>query len=89
QVLGVVATIFDGRTRLSREIAAEVGDRYGLRLFEPPVPKSVRFAEAPALRRSILEHAPKSAGALAYRALALAITEAIKATQHSATSDNA
>jgi len=88
QVLGVVATIFDGRTRLSREIAAEVGDRYGLRLFEPPVPKSVRFAEAPALRRSILEHAPKSAGALAYRALASEMTEAIKADQQWSSADH-
>ncbi|HVX20655.1 MAG TPA: ParA family protein [Acidimicrobiales bacterium] len=70
RVLGVVATMFDGRTRHAREVLEEVGDRYGLTVLDPPVPKSVRFAEAPARGRSILQHAPTSAGAAAYRALA-------------------
>ena len=70
RVLGVVATMFDGRTRHSREILGEVVARYGLTVLEPPVPKSVRFAEAPAQGRSILQHAPGSPGAEAYRALA-------------------
>jgi chromosome partitioning protein len=39
-------------------------------VLEPHVPKSIRFAEAPAMGRSILEHAPSSPGAAAYRALA-------------------
>jgi len=70
-VLGVIATMYDGRTRHSRHVLDEVGGRYGLALFDPPVPKSVRFAEAPEFGRSILEHAPDSPGADAYRALAL------------------
>jgi hypothetical protein len=40
------------------------------------------------LRRSILEHAPKSAGALAYRALASEMTEAIKADQQLSSADH-
>lgn len=70
EVLGVVATMFEGRRRLSRQIAAEVGERYGLEVLARPIPKSVRFAEAPATGRSILAHAPGSAGAEAYRELA-------------------
>lgn len=68
--LGVVATMFDGRTRHAREVLADVTDRYGLRVLQPMVPRSVRFAEAPAAGRSVLEHAPRSPGALAYRELA-------------------
>ena len=69
-VLGVVATMFDGRTRHARHVLDEVGARYGLVVFDPPVPKSVRFAEAPEFGRSILDHAPDSPGAEAYRAIA-------------------
>jgi chromosome partitioning protein len=69
RVLGVIPTMFDGRTMHSRQVLAEVGERYGLPLFEPPVPKSVRFAEAPALGMSVLHHAPKCPGSLAYRTL--------------------
>ncbi|MGP8060623.1 MAG: ParA family protein [Acidimicrobiales bacterium] len=75
EVLGVVATMYDGRTRHARHVLDEVGSRYGLVVFEPPVPKSVRFAEAPEYGRSILEHAPDSAGADAYRAIAARLGE--------------
>ena len=70
QVRGVIATMVDSRTRHAREVLADVHERYGLEVLEPHVPKSIRFAEAPAMGRSILEHAPSSPGAAAYRALA-------------------
>ena len=70
EVLGVVATMFDGRTRHGREVLADVQSRYGIPVLEPSVPRSVRFAEAPAQGRSIMEHAPASVGAVAYRELA-------------------
>jgi chromosome partitioning protein len=75
EVLGVVATMFDERTRHARQVLADVHHRYGLRVLEPPVPKSVRFAEAPARGRCILQHAPSSAGAQAYRAIAAQVDE--------------
>jgi chromosome partitioning protein len=78
RVLGVVATMFDGRTTHARRILAEVGERYGLRVFDPPVPKSVRFAEGPELGRSVLQHAPSSPGAAAYRALATQIFDSLQ-----------
>lgn len=70
EVLGVVATMYDGRTRHARQVLADLEHRYGLPVLEPPVPKSVRFAEAPELGRSIIQHAPDSPGADAYRRLA-------------------
>ena len=70
EVLGLVATMFDARTRHGREVLADVQIRYGLRVFEPSVPRSVRFAEAPAAGRSIIDHAPSSVGAAAYNEIA-------------------
>ena len=69
-VLGVVATMYDGRTRHTREVLADVEARYALPVLQPMVPRSIRFAEAPATGQSILGHAPTSAGAVAYRELA-------------------
>jgi chromosome partitioning protein len=69
-VRGIIATMLDTRTRHSRQILGDVRDRYALPVLDPPVGKSIRFAEAPARGRSILRHAPGSPGAEAYRALA-------------------
>lgn len=81
RVRGVVATMFDGRTRHAREILAEVGQRYRLPVMDPPVQKSIRFAEAPAQGRSILQHAPSSAGAAAYRELARQLAPGAEASK--------
>jgi len=78
-VLGAVATMFDSRSRHPREIAADVADRYGIRVLEPAVPRSIRFAEAPAAGHSILDHAPSSTGARAYRELAITVREVLAA----------
>ena len=76
-VLGAVATMFDSRSRHPREIAADVASRYDVRVFAPAVPRSIRFAEAPASGASVLEHAPNSRGASAYRELAVQVLEAV------------
>ena len=69
-VRGVIATMYDDRTKHSRHIIEEVESRYGITVLQPPVRKSIRFAEAPARGKSILQHAPTSPGAQAYRDLA-------------------
>ena len=78
RVLGVLPTMFDARTTHSRQVLAEVEERYGLPLFGPPVPKSVRFAEAPGLGKSVLQHAPNSPGAMAYRTLSTTVYDAMQ-----------
>jgi len=78
RVLGVIPTMYDGRTTHARQVLAEVEERYSLPVFSPPVPKSIRFAEAPALGRTVLQHAPSSAGAAAYRALSIQIVDAMR-----------
>jgi chromosome partitioning protein len=73
KVLGVLPTMFDGRTNHARAVLADVSDRYGLAVLEPAIPKSVRFAEAPAAGRSVLSTAGRTRGADAYRELALGL----------------
>src|SRR3954469_2751604 len=70
RVLGVLPTLFDARTTHARQVLADVSGRYGLAVIEPPIAKSVRFAEAPATGKSILRTAGRSPGAEAYRSLA-------------------
>jgi chromosome partitioning protein len=79
RILGVIATMYDGRTTHARKVLAEVEERYGLPVFDPPVPKSVRFAEAPGLGCSVLQHAPTSPGSGAYRTLASHVFAAMEA----------
>lgn len=69
-VRGAIATMYDGRTRLAQQVVEEIPQRYGIRVLSPPIPKSVKVAEAPRQGRSILSHAPGSKAALAYRTLA-------------------
>ena len=69
-VRGVIATMFDRRTNLAQSVVDDVRSRYGLEVLEPAVPKSVRVSEAPGRGRSVLDHAPRSPSADAYRQLA-------------------
>ncbi|GAA3621645.1 ParA family protein [Microlunatus ginsengisoli] len=69
-VIGVLPTLFDARTSHSKLVLERIGADYGVPVVEPPIPKSVRFAEAPAVGRSILVTARSSKGAAAYREVA-------------------
>jgi chromosome partitioning protein len=69
-VLGVLPTLFDGRSKHARAVLTDIGERYGLAVLEPSIPRSIRFAEAPAQGRTVLSTAAASAGANAYRELA-------------------
>ena len=70
RVLGVLPTLYDGRTQHARAVLDTVSDAYHLDVLEPAVPKTIRFAEAPAVGRSILSTARRHRGAQAYRELA-------------------
>jgi chromosome partitioning protein len=74
-IRGVIATMYDSRTRLAHQVLDDMPACYGLEVLQPPVPKSVKVAEAPNAGRSILDHAPSSKGAVAYRELAAVLLE--------------
>jgi len=71
QVLGILPTLYDGRTLHSREVLGEIREILGgeHRVFDP-IPRSIRFAEAPVAGRPIFEYAGDVEGARAYRILA-------------------
>lgn len=69
-VMGGIATMYDARTNLSKRVLAGVQETYGLVVLEPPIPRSVRAAEAPEAGVSVLSHASGSKPAAAYRELA-------------------
>lgn len=69
KMIGAVATLFDARTNHSRDVLADVADRYDIPVLDPPIPRTVRFAEASASGASIM-HGRKNKGAEAYRDLA-------------------
>jgi chromosome partitioning protein len=69
-VLGGVATMYDSRTNLGKRVLVDVQETHGLTLIQPPIPRSVRVAEAPGEGVSVLKHARRSRSAEAYRDLA-------------------
>jgi len=73
-IRGIVATMYDGRTQHARQILDDVGRRYGIEVLQPPVRKSIRFAEAPRTGKSILRYASSHPGAGAYRQIAQTLT---------------
>lgn len=69
-ILGVVMTMYDARTRLSQEVVQEVRTQLGERVFQTVIPRSTRLAEAPSFGKPIIHYDPYSAGAAAYEVLA-------------------
>ncbi len=70
RLLGVLMTMFDGRTRLSQQVVGEVRQHFGELVFETVIPRATRLAEAPSFGQPILAYDPYSAGAAAYEVLA-------------------
>lgn len=69
-VIGVVMTMYDARTRLAPQVVAEVRRFFPTRIFNAVVPRTVRLAEAPSYGQAITEYDNAGRGAHAYRALA-------------------
>lgn len=68
-LLGALPTLFDARTTHSRDVLGDVSDRYSMPVLAPPIPRTVRFAEASASGATVLS-GRKNKGAQAYRELA-------------------
>lgn len=63
---GIVMTMFDVRTNLSRQVVAEVSKHFPDKLFKAIIPRSIRLGEAPSHGQTIFEYDPMSASAVAY-----------------------
>jgi chromosome partitioning protein len=67
---GIILTMYDVRTNLSRQVAEDVRKHFADLVFEAPIPRSVRLSEAPSFGQTIFEYDAMSSGALAYTKLA-------------------
>ena len=63
-------TMYDSRTSLSKQVVKEVQSYFGDQVFKTIIPRSVRLSEAPSYGQSVLDFAPHSKGATAYKNLA-------------------
>jgi chromosome partitioning protein len=69
KVGGVVLTMYDGRTKLSKDVSKQVRDHFGDTTYRTVIPRSVRLSEAPSYGEPIEAFDPMSRGAIAYRQL--------------------
>lgn len=70
EVTGVVLTMYDGRSKLSRGVLEEISKFFGDKVFDTKIPRNVRLAEAPSYGKPVLLYDRRCAGAVAYDKLA-------------------
>lgn len=70
QIEGILLTMYDDRTNLTRQVAADLREFFGDEVFKTVVPRSIRLAEAPSHGKPILLYDPASKGSEAYIQLA-------------------
>ncbi len=69
-ILGVLLTMYDKRTALAQQVADQVKDYFGDKIFDTKIPRTVRISEAPGFGQPITQYDPNGKGSKAYRALA-------------------
>lgn len=78
KVLGVVITLFDKRTNISRDTHGQIRTVFGEVLFKTKIGKNVRLEESPAYKETIFTFAPKSPGATEYKKLAAEVMQRVE-----------
>ena len=82
----IVLTMFDSRTLLSNDVAANVRSHFPNELIDIPIPRAVRVSEAPSYNQTVMTYDPLSPGAIAYMQVAREIAERGKAPEEVAPS---
>lgn len=75
EIEGIVATMFDARTNLSRQVLDEITEHFKDKVFKTPIPRNVRLSEAPSYGQPIIKYDITSKGAEAYFSLAREIID--------------
>jgi chromosome partitioning protein len=70
EIEGILLTMFDDRTNLTRQVAADLREFFKEQVFRTVIPRSIRLAEAPSFGKPILTYDPRSKGAESYIKLA-------------------
>lgn len=75
EVVGVLMTMFDARTRLSQQVVTEIQKHLPDKVFQTIIPRSIRLSEAPSFGQSILAYDKEGVGAQSYRLMAKELLE--------------
>jgi len=75
QLLGIVATFFDSRTKISREVLSLLKEHFGKKVFRTVIRVNTQLKECPSFHKTIFEYAPSSAGSEDYFSLTEEILE--------------
>jgi chromosome partitioning protein len=78
KLLGVVMTMYDGRTKLAQQVVSEVREHFGDSVFETMIPRTTKLAEAPSFGKPIMHYDPNNAAVAAYELLAQEVLERTK-----------
>jgi len=65
-IYGILLTMYDSRTTLSKQVVDEVREYFGRLVFSTPIPRTVKLSEAPSFGQPITQYDPKGRGSLAY-----------------------
>lgn len=74
-IYGVLLTMYDNRTLLSKQVVDDVRGFFGKSVFGTPIPRTVKLSEAPSFGQPITQYDPKGKGAIAYIELAKEVIE--------------
>jgi chromosome partitioning protein len=66
EIMGIVLTMFDGRTSLALQIREEVSRHFPGQIFETVIPRNIRLTEAPSHGKPVMLHDLRSNGSIAY-----------------------
>lgn len=84
EIEGILLTMYDDRTNLTRQVAADLREFFKDEVFRTIIPRSIKLAEAPSFGKPILAYDPRSKGAESYIQLAKEILDREQARRHTA-----
>ncbi len=78
EILGVLVTLFDKRTSLSKDVESHIRQVFGKKTFKTLISRSVRLEESPAHKETIFSYSPKSSGATEYHELSKEVLKRVQ-----------
>ena len=78
EILGVLVTLFDKRTSLSKDVEAHIRQVFGAKTFKTIISRSVRLEESPAHKETIFSFSPKSSGSIEYQELSEEVLQRVQ-----------
>jgi chromosome partitioning protein len=85
EILGVLRTMYDGRSALTKDVSEELAQYFGDKLFQTVIPRNVRLAEAPAHGVPVMYFEKSSKGAVSYLTFAAELVKKMKKAEQKQT----